>query len=92
MGWWDSEEERDDYLWTVHNFIPSTAGMWGQPMFSLKVTSCEDPTRESCSCVLYDEKHPKSEGITFSNGAVWSAIMAQSEEDLMSDENVDANM
>jgi len=92
MAWWDSEQERDDYLWTVHNLIPSTAGMWGQPMFSLKVTACEDPTRESCSCVLYDKKHPDSEGITFSRGAVFSSIMEQSDDELLSDRAANENM
>lgn len=90
--WADSAEERDEYLWVVHNALPYTAGMWGQPMFTLKYTSCEDPTREGCSCVRYDEKHPKSEGIEFSNGGVWSKIMAQAAESLMNDELVDMNM
>lgn len=90
--WADSSEEREEYLWVVHNCVPYTTGVWGQPMFTLKYTSCEDLTRESCSCVMYNEEHPKSESIDFSHGAVWSMIMAQPYETLLNDQGVDDNM
>lgn len=90
--WMDSPEEREDYLFAVHNMVPYTAGMWGQPMFTLKYTSCEDPTREGCSCVSYDAKHPRSEGIEYANGGVWSEILAIPWEKMWDDQKVDEHM
>lgn len=93
--WMDSDREREDVRWATAYVIPSSSGIWGQPMFTLKYTACEDMTREDCSCTIYDEDHKTNRGFTgieFSPGVVWSKVMAQSDEDLMADDLVEANM
>jgi hypothetical protein len=95
MGWIDSYDEREEYLWTVHNLIPSTGGMWGQSMFTLKYTSCEDPTKDGCGCTVYNEKNKETRGfsgIDYALGGKWSEIMRLTDESMMSDEDVDIHM
>lgn len=92
MGWWvDSYDERDEYMWTVNNLVPSTAGMWGQPMFTLKYTRCEDPTREGCGCTMYQEEH-KDNALDYSRGGVWSEIMRLTDDKMMCDTDVEIHM
>lgn len=94
-SWMDSYEEHDDYFFAVHNLIPSTGGIWGQPLFSLKYTSCEDMTREECACTEYEKENVNERGfsgIEYMPGAVWSKIMSAPEDKLMSDSDVDAHI